>query len=54
MSCIILNVIEMALIYDDMPDGLHFVLDEFNLVFTIIFLIEIALKVISLGFKNYW
>ncbi|KAL8610475.1 hypothetical protein ACOMHN_060395 [Nucella lapillus] len=48
-----LNVITMAMEYYMMPDELQFALKIFNYFFTSVFILEAAMKIVSLGFLRY-
>jgi hypothetical protein len=54
LTCIILNTICLAIEWYDQPDTVNFTLDIINYVFAIIFTVEFILKLIALGFKNYF
>lgn len=53
MLCIVLNIVTMAVVYEGSPDNYNSVLDTINLVFTSIFIFELVLKLIALGFKGF-
>ena len=50
---ILLNTLALAVEYDSMPEGVSNALEEINFAFSIFFIIEMALKVLGLGFKKY-
>lgn len=54
MICIILNIITMAMIYDEMSDEYSNWLDLFNTIFSFIFLFEALFKILALGIKRYF
>ena len=53
MSCILLNMITMGIIYTGMSQAYSDVLDNINLTFTFIFILEAVIKIIGYGFMNY-
>lgn len=54
MICIILNIITMAMIYDEMSDEYSNWLDLSNTIFSFIFLFEALFKILALGVKRYF
>eukprot|EP00347_Sterkiella_histriomuscorum_P003601 403363663 len=57
MICIILNMIQMACLFEGTSPGYREILDQLNVVFSLIFLIEAILKIIAYGFsyfENSW
>lgn len=57
MSCIVLNMIQMACFYEGMSTGIASILDFSNYIFTAIFIIEAMCKIIAFGgsyLKNAW
>lgn len=57
MTCIILNMFQMACFAEGASEDLVFFLDFSNYIFTIVFLIEGILKLIAFGksyFNNAW
>ncbi|EGR28449.1 hypothetical protein IMG5_174880, partial [Ichthyophthirius multifiliis] len=54
MLCIVLNIISMAVDYEGSTLEYNQALEQINLVFTSIFMIELVFKLIALGFKGYW
>lgn len=50
MSCIIFNIITMAMAYETAPDDYNLVLSNINLVFTSIFIGEAILKIFAYGY----
>ena len=53
MILIIGNMIILAIEYDDMPKDLEKILDNFDTVFSVAFIIECVLKIYVLGFTTY-
>ena len=53
MMCIIGNIISMAMNYDGMSDQYSEIVDAINLAFTVIFIIEMTLKLIALDFQYF-
>lgn len=49
-----LNVVSMSLEFYMMPDTLDEILDTFNLIFTVIFLIEAIMRMVALGMVRYF
>ena len=57
MGCIVLNMILMAMQYENMPSNYGTILETVNYIFTAIFFIEAAIKLIAFGssyFRNSW
>lgn len=54
MAAIIGNIIVMAMSYEDSSQSYQNVLDKLNLGFTVIFILEMVLKLLALGPKGYW
>jgi len=54
MVVIILNMIQMAMIYDEASEEYLFGLEVLNYIFTSIFVLEAVIKLIGLGGKNYF
>ena len=54
MTTIVLNIVTMAINYDDSSIEYNNVLVYLNYFFTAIFAIEMILKHLGLGFKKYW
>lgn len=54
MVVIIINVITMAMVYDDQPETWTAVFSMMNTVFTFVFIGEAVLKHIGLGCRGYW
>ena len=50
---VILNTLFLAMYYYEMPDSLQLFLTNGNFILTTFFLLEMILKIIGLGFKNY-
>ena len=50
---ILLNMVQMAMLYDTASDDYRFGLDIINYIFTGIFTVEVALKLISFS-ENFW
>lgn len=53
MGCIVVNVLFMAIEHDGQPDALGDVLEIINLVFCIIFTVEMALIILAIGPLEY-
>jgi len=53
-GCILVNIIVMACATDTMSDTHALTLAVLNYIFTVIFLLEMVLKHIGLGLKQYW
>ena len=53
MACILLNMVQMACLYDDASKDYLKALEIINLVFTCIFILECVMKIIAFG-KAYW
>ena len=53
MVCIILNILSMAMVYESMSDSYSSMLNQINLVFTLIFIVEFVLKIIALDFQYF-
>lgn len=47
MICIIFNIVTMAMVYDGMSDQYSDALDNINLGFTVVFVVELVLKLIA-------
>jgi len=57
MACIVLNMIQMAMIYEGSSPSYLMALEIVNYIFTAIFVVEAALKLIAFGkhyFRNSW
>lgn len=54
MGCIVMNVMVMAARWYDEPDSWIKIQDDINLAFTMVFIAEAALKIVAMGFKEYW
>ena len=54
ICCIIINIIQMGLIYEGASKNYLEALEVFNLIFTIIFIIEAILKILALGLRTYF
>ena len=57
MTCIVLNMLHMAVNFDDSPQTYNLVLEKINYFFTAVFLAECMLKLIAFGgayFKKGW
>ena len=57
MTCIILNMILLAVVYDEASDAYNNVLDSINYFFTLVFAIEALMKLVAFGtsyFANSW
>ena len=53
MGCILLNCVVMSLDYDGMSESYQNALEGFNVIFVVIFTVEMVLKLIALGPKQY-
>ena len=53
MVVIVLNMLQMALSYEGAPDGYMYFLEVTNYVFTVIFIVEAALKLFAYG-RSYF
>lgn len=53
MLCIILNIVQMALIYDGMSDSYTNILTILNIIFSLIFILEAIIKITALTFSHY-
>jgi hypothetical protein len=53
MGCIIGNIIIMAMNYDGMTDEYAEILDGINLAFTVVFIVELILKLVALDFQYF-
>jgi hypothetical protein len=49
-----LNALSLALVYDGMPDNLRTFVDTSTFVYSILFIIELAVKLIGMGFTRYF
>lgn len=54
MVAIVLNILAMALPYDTMSTSYEATVENINLFFTCVFIIEMVLKMIAFGFRGYW
>lgn len=54
MICILLNIVSMALSFENQTDSYTTILEGINYFFTSVFFMESSLKIISMGFKAYW
>lgn len=54
LLCIILNIITMGMVYEEAPTSYISALETINLVFTSVFILEMVVKMIGLGFKGYF
>jgi hypothetical protein len=54
LLCIIGNTVSLAIEHYGMDESLRAGLNMANLVFTVIFAVEMVLKLVALGFKGYW
>ncbi|KAJ9469642.1 Muscle calcium channel subunit alpha-1 [Diplonema papillatum] len=52
--CILLNVITMAVEHHDSPQEFNDALEVLNVIFITIFALEAVLKLVAMGFRNYW
>ena len=53
LGCIILNTLLLTLEYDGMPERMEFVLSVANIVLTWLFVLELLMKLIGLGWREY-
>ncbi|XRA99340.1 voltage-dependent calcium channel T type alpha-1H [Pycnococcus provasolii] len=53
MTCILMNVMSMAIAFDGMSDDYKYGLEWLNKIFTIVFVVEFAVKVTALNFAKY-
>eukprot|EP00753_Platysulcus_tardus_P017551 PLAT6433.7.p1 GENE.PLAT6433.7~~PLAT6433.7.p1 ORF type:complete len:1917 (-),score=1127.16 PLAT6433.7:88-5337(-) len=53
MLCIVLNTVVMMMVHNPMGAAFRSFIDTANLTFLIIFAVEMALKLVALGFKGY-
>ncbi len=49
MVCIILNIVSMAIVFEGESQTYNNVLENINLFFTIVFIVELCLKLITYG-----
>jgi len=54
IGAILLNTVFLTFEHEGQPDGLTTFLFAFNIIFTVMFALEAAVKIIALTFKNYW
>lgn len=54
MTCIILNIITMAMSYEGMSTGYEKVLSNINLAFTSVFILECILKLTAYGLRGIY
>ena len=54
MTIIILNLVTMAMNFENQSDLYNTILDDINLAFTSIFILEAFLKLIAFGFTRYF
>lgn len=54
MALILINIACLAMYHVEMPDGLTVALFWLNVAFTVIFLVEVVVKLIGLGIKQYF
>lgn len=54
LVCIVCNVLQMALAYDESPDVYNQILENINLGFTIVFILEALIKIIGLSPATYF
>lgn len=53
LGCIILNTLLLTLEHDGMPERMEFILALANVVLTMLFVVELLLKLIGLGWREY-
>lgn len=54
IGVIFLNMIQMAMVYEEATEDYLFALDVLNYIFTAVFVIEAIIKMIGLGIKSYF
>jgi len=54
MICILLNILSMALTFENQSASYSTILDGVNYFFTTVFFIESSLKIVAMGFKAFW
>lgn len=54
MFCIVCNTVTMMIVYEGSSDSLSVYLEDINYFFTIVFIIELLLKLVSLGFSGFF
>ena len=54
MFCIVFNIIIMALAYEGSPSNYNIILENMNLFFNGVFILESCLKIIGMGVRAYW
>jgi hypothetical protein len=54
MICIVLNILTMAITFDDSPPEYDQKLEDVNLFFTVVFTLECCFKILALKFSGYW
>ncbi len=53
MTCIVLNMLHMAVNYDDSPAYYNDIIEKLNYFFTSVFVLEFVLKFIAFGFAYF-
>ena len=51
---ITINTIVIALYHDPAPPYFNYILDNFTMIFQILYVLEVVIKILGLGFKAYW
>lgn len=54
MTCIVLNIVTMALTYEGSPASYDTVLENINYFFTSVFILECIMKFVGLGVRAFW
>lgn len=54
LLCILLNLVQMAMVYNEAPTYYILVLDNINLAVTVVFIFEAAIKLLGVGVKGYF
>ena len=54
MTCILLNILSMALTFENQSASYTTMLEGVNYFFTTVFFLESSLKIVAMGFKAFW
>ena len=54
MICILLNILSMALTFENQSASYTTILEGVNYFFTTVFFLESSLKIVAMGFKAFW
>jgi len=54
MICILLNILSMALTFENQSASYGTILEGVNYFFTTVFFMESSLKIMAMGFKAFW